>query len=320
MAEQQRDKIEYDFEDLRRNEDPIPDNVLDQLGLEDEDLTEDERQDDTKAKDDSEELDDRDEEDIELDEDGEYKPAKMTNAMRKRIMKVKRDAKRDIAAAKAEAGEEISKLTKRIDELEKSGKTDELDNEFTGKLEDLESQMEAAMEDGDSKKVTSLTRQMSELTADIRDRKRELERDEPDDLEDEEEDKQKIIPRAVEWLKEQEWWDDEDLGHVRAYVRKADIALQKKGYKPTDDDFYEQLEAAVEKKYPGSMSTKTRMKISISTRSSRRRMKTSSLTFPLRRNVAKRRRSAGHGVRFRKVTEVVFPGRRRSSGKRKHGR
>jgi hypothetical protein len=251
MAEQQRDKIEYDFEDLRRNEDPIPDNVLDQLGLEDEDLTEDERQDDTKAKDDSEELDDRDEEDIELDEDGEYKPAKMTNAMRKRIMKVKRDAKRDIAAAKAEAGEEISKLTKRIDELEKSGKTDELDNEFTGKLEDLESQMEAAMEDGDSKKVTSLTRQMSELTADIRDRKRELERDEPDDLEDEEEDKQKIIPRAVEWLKEQEWWDDEDLGHVRAYVRKADIALQKKGYKPTDDDFYEQLEAAVEKKYPG---------------------------------------------------------------------
>jgi hypothetical protein len=251
MAEQQRDKIEYDFEDLRRNEDPIPDNVLDQLGLEEQDLTEDERHDDKQAKDDSEELDDREEEDDELDEDGEYKPAKMTNAMRKRIMKVKRDAKREIAEAKEEAGEEISKLNKRIDELEKSGKTDELDNEFSGKLEDLESQMEAAMEEGDSKKVTSLTRKMSELTADMRDRKRELESDEPDDLEDEGKEEPKIIPRAVEWLKEQDWWDDEELGHVRKFVRKADMALQRKGYKPTDDDFYEQLEAIIEKKYPG---------------------------------------------------------------------
>jgi len=251
MAEQQRDKIEYDFEDLRRNEDPIPDNVLNQLGLEDKELTEDERHDDKQATDDNEELDDREEEDLELDEDGEYKPAKMTNAMRKRIMKVKRDAKKEIADAKAEAGEEIGKLTKRIDELEKSGKTDELDNEFSGKLEDLESQMEAAMEEGDSKKVTSLTRQMSELTADMRDRKRELERDEPDDLEGEDKEEPKIIPRAVEWLKEQDWWDDEELGHVRKFVRKADMALQKKGYKPTDDDFYERLEDLIENKYPG---------------------------------------------------------------------
>ena len=107
------------------------------------------------------------------------------------------------------------------------------------------------MEKGDSKEVTSLTRQMSELTADMRDKKRELEqqRDEPDDIEDE--DSPKIIPRAAEWVKEQDWWDDDEYGHIREFVRKADIALQKKGYKPTDDDFYEQLENLVEKKYPG---------------------------------------------------------------------
>ena len=254
MANAQRDKIEYEFEDLRRNTDPIPENVLGGLGLEDEDLTEDERQDDTKAKDDDKELENKeDQDDDELDEDGEYSPAKMTKAMRKRLVGIKRDANRQIAAAKKEAGEEISKLTDRINELEKSGKTDELDNEFSGKIETLEAQIETAMEKGDSKEVASLTRQMGELTADVRDRKRELEaqHDEPDDLDEGKDKKPKVIPRAMEWIEEQEWWDDEDLGHVRAFVRKADLALQKKGYKPTDDDFYEQLETLVEDKYPG---------------------------------------------------------------------
>ena len=257
MANTQRDKIEYEFEDLRRNTDPIPDNVLGQLGLEDEDLDEGERHDDAKAKDDSKkELENEEElEDAEgdLDDEGEYSPAKMTKAMRKRLVKVKREATREIAAAKKEAGDTISKLEERIATLEKSGKTDELDNEFAGKLEDIESQIETAMEDGDSKKVAALTRQMSELTADMRDKKRELEtaQDEPDDLDEGEDKKPKVIPRAMEWVEEQVWWDDEDLGHVRAYVRKADLALQKKGYDPHDDDFYEQLEALVEEKYPG---------------------------------------------------------------------
>ncbi len=253
MANTQREKIEYDFEDLRRNTDAIPQNVVDQLGLEDEDLTETERHDDTKAKDDEdEELENKgDQDDDELDDDGEYSPAKMTKAMRKRLVGIKRDANRSIAAAKKEAGEEISKLTKRIAELEKSGKTDDLEDEFSGKVETLEAQIEAAMEKGDSKEVASLTRQMGELTADVRDRKRELEaqHDEPDDLDEEE--APKVIPRAMEWIGEQEWWDDEDLGHVRAFVRKADLALQKKGYAPTEDDFYEQLETLVEDKYPG---------------------------------------------------------------------
>jgi hypothetical protein len=254
MAKAQRDKIEYDFEDLRRNTDPVNKAVLDQLGIDDEELSDDERHDDKKAKDDSEELDDKDDvdrEDDELDEDGEYKPAKMTQKMRKRIMGIKRDANRAIEAAKAEAGETISKLEKRVQELERTGKTDEISNEFDGKIQDIESKIEQAMEAGDSKAVAKLTREMSELASDMRDRKRKLEaeRDEPDDLDEDK--RPKIIPRAAEWVKEQDWWDDEDLGHVRAYVRKADIALQKKGYRPTDDDFYEQLEAIVEKKYPG---------------------------------------------------------------------
>ncbi len=256
MATQQRDKIEYDFEDLRRNSDPVSSAVLDQLGLEDEDLTDDERHDDTKARDDKLELDDKDDDkddNDDLDDDGDYSPAKMTKAMRKRIVGIKRDANRAIQSAKAEAGEEISKLNKRVAELERSGKTDALEDEFGTKIADLESQIETAMEDGDSKGVARLTREMGELTADVRDRKRELKRAaekdaEPDDLDEGE---PKIIPRAMEWVKDQDWWDDEDLGHVRAYVRKADMALQAKGYKPTDDDFYEQLEALVEKKYPG---------------------------------------------------------------------
>lgn len=255
MANAQRDKIEYEFEDLRRNTDPIPENVLGGLGLEDEDLTETERQDDTKARDDDKELEEtgHQEDDDELGDDGEYSPAKMTKAMRKRLVGIKRDANRQIAAAKKEAGEEISQLNKRISELEKSGKTDAIDDEFGGKVEALEAQIETAMEKGDSKEVASLTRQMGELTADVRDRKRELEaqHDEPDDLDEGEDKKPKVIPRAMEWIEEQEWWDDEDLGHVRAFVRKADLALQKKGYKPTEDDFYEQLETLVEDKYPG---------------------------------------------------------------------
>ncbi len=251
MTEQQRDKIEYDFEDLRRNEDPVPDNVLEQLGLDEEDLTEDERHDDKKARDDSEELDDREDQDAELDEDGEYNPAKMTTAMRKRIQKIRRDASREIAEAKEEAGQEISKLTKRIDELEKAGKTDELEDEFGGKIEALEAQIEEAMEAGETKTVTSLTRELAELTTDMRLKKRDLERehDEPEDLDDQEE--VKLIPRAAEWIREQDWWDEAEYGHVRDYVRKADLALQNKGYKPTDEDFYEQLENLVEKKYPG---------------------------------------------------------------------
>ena len=248
MATQQREKIVYDFMDLRRETDPVDEAVLNQLGLDDDDLDETERHDDKKAKDDSEELDDKD---GDLDDDGEYVPAKMTGAMRKRIVNVKRDAGRQIAAAKAEAGETISKLEKRVEELERSGKTDEVEEEFAGKITDLEGQIEAAMEAGDHKLVASLTRQMGEVTADKRDATRKLET-KGDDLEDlDAEEAPKIIPRATEWIQEQVWWDDEDLGHVRAYVRKADLALQKKGYKPTDDDFYEQLESLVEDKYPG---------------------------------------------------------------------
>ncbi len=34
-------------------------------------------------------------------------------------------------------------------------------------------------------------------------------------------------------------------------MKRVDLKLQEKGYSPDDDDYYEQLEEAVEKKYPG---------------------------------------------------------------------
>lgn len=253
MANGQRDKIEYEFADLRRNEDPIPGNVLDQLGLEDEDLTEDERHEGKKAADDATDMDDLDDlgdtDDADLDEDGEYSPAKMTGAMRKRLQAVKRDAKRDINAAKREAGETIDKLSKRVAELERSGKTDDLDAEFSGKIEAIETKIEAAMEKGDSKEVTKLTMELSEITVDKRMKQRDLET--VDAVDDDTDDTVKIQPRAQRWLNEQDWWDDEEYADVRAYVRKADLALQKKGYLPADNDYYEQLEKLVEKKHPG---------------------------------------------------------------------
>ena len=251
MANKQQDKIEYDFEDLRRNEDPVPGNILGQLGLEDEDLTESERHDDKSGNEADDEQDDTEILGKDLDDDDtEYDPVKMTRAMRKRLLDVQRKATRSIAEAKDEAGATISKLEKRIDELERSGKTDALEGEFADKIVELEAAIEVQMEKGDSKEVIRLTTELAEVTADKRVKRSELEaqHEEPDDLDDQ---PVTLIPRAQEWIDEQDWWDDPDYAHIRGYVRRADMALQKKGYRPSDDEFYEQLETLVEKKYPG---------------------------------------------------------------------
>lgn len=79
-------------------------------------------------------------------------------------------------------------------------------------------------------------------------RKRD-EHDDPDDLHKRTE--PSVIPRAKDWLAEQDWWDDTDNAHVKRFVNRLDKSLQEKGYSPHDDDFYQQLEEAVEKKYPG---------------------------------------------------------------------
>lgn len=254
MANEQRDKIVYDFEDIRRNDDPVPEIVLAQFGLEDEEENEDEGQEDELNTEEEEEegTDDTEGTDDLNEEEQDDKTARdRTAEFRKELLRVKREAKRAVSEAKNEAGEEIGKLNKRIQELERRGETDELEEEFTAKVEDLEGRIEEAMEKGNSKEVVQLTRELSELTADNRVRRAKLTADheEPDDLEDEPD--RKILPRAQEWLDSQSWWGDSDMGHIRKFVHEADAALRKRGYLPSDDDFYEQLEDLVEKKYPG---------------------------------------------------------------------
>ena len=257
MPKKQRDDIEYEFSDLRRNEDAIPGNVLEQLGLDDEDLVEDERHEDDTDTDANLELDDKDDlevddTDADLDEDGKYDPAKMSKAMRKRLVDVNRNANRRIAKAEARAGETISKLETRITELERSGKTDDLEEEYAGKIEGIEAAIEEAMEKGDSKEVTKLTRELSEVTTAKALKKHDLEQEIAADDADTDTDTHTIIPRAQEWLDQQDvWWDDEEYADVREFVRGVDLKLQKKGYRPDDDDYYEMLEQVVEKKHPG---------------------------------------------------------------------
>lgn len=247
-------KIEYEFEDLRRNSDPVPDGILEQLGLDEEDLEKPERHDDENTENEDEEKeDDTEVEDADqtLDDDGDYQPAKMTKAMRQRLLKVKRDANRRISEAEQEAGKTISKLEKRVAELERQGKTDSIDSEYTERIESIEGEIEEAMEAGDSKKVVELTRKLSELTAERTLKRREVE--EPDNLDDDTEDvgDQKVIPRAQAWIDEQDdWWGDPDYAHIRGYVVKVDLALQRKGYNPKDEDYYEELERIVDKRYP----------------------------------------------------------------------
>jgi len=256
MSDEQRDKIEYEFEDLRRNSDPIPGSVLEQLGLDEEDLEESERHegDDKDSKkevdgDEKLELDDGDGDQDDPDDDG-YDTEEMSRSMRKSIMRVKREAQQRIDKAEAEAGETISKLEKRVDELERAGKTDKIDNEYTGKIEALEAKIETAMEKGDSKEVTRLTRELSELTVEKRFAERDLAAEDDDSGDGDSQEEVRLLPRVQQWIDEQDWWDDPEHGHVRAYVRKVDIALQRKGYRPSDDDYYEQLEAKVDEKFP----------------------------------------------------------------------
>lgn len=135
--------------------------------------------------------------------------------------------------------------------MERKSQTDNIADEYDSQIDDLEGQIEEAMEAGDSKKVVQLTRQLSDLTAERKLKQHQLEQSaSDDDLDEEENQTDSIIPRAQRWVNEQDWWDDDDYSHVRAYVRRVDLALQKKGYRPTDEDYYEELERIVDKKYP----------------------------------------------------------------------
>jgi hypothetical protein len=261
MADQkQRDKIEYEFDDLRRNSDPVSNTVLAQLGIgEDEDA---ERQDGKKRKEsatrkDDEDLeDDRDErdDDEDLDDDGNITLSRkeLARQIQDARRTAERKARKEIQTARAEVATVVGKLEKRVDGIERTSKADEIDGEFAPKIADIQEQIEAAMEAGDSKKVIELNTQLGELTADRKLKKHQAKTaaDTTDDLDDEDGKKPKTIPRAQEWIDDQDWFDDPEYGYVRAYLNKLDKELQRKGYRPTDDDYYEKLEAKLDQKFP----------------------------------------------------------------------
>lgn len=250
MAEQ--DKIEYEFEDLRRNDDELPPHILAQFGEAPSDL------DETTAA--ASRMDDPDDEGGgeggEEDDDREMIPR---SEVEKRMARIRREANSNLKKAREEAEQTITKLQKRVDEIESSGEQEKLDSEYQKKLDDLNEQIDSAVEEGDNKKVAQLTAEMSKLTAERVTKQEELKRkrasekhDDPDDLDDPEQRKPTIIPRARDWLAEQQhWWDDPEHAHIKNYVNKLDRVLQERGYDPNEDDFYEQLEEKVEKKFPG---------------------------------------------------------------------
>lgn len=253
-AKQERDKIEYEFEDLRRNSDPVPNLVLAQLGIEEEEDAE--RQEGKKRKEsarkDDDEDDDRDDRDDDLDDDDEVTLTRkeLAREITAARQEAERKARKEIRAAKDEAGAEIGKLRKRIDGIERKGKGDEIESEFEPQIKELEAQIEAAMEAGESSKVIQLNKQLAELVAE---RKVKLLQQKQESTKDDDTEgtKPTTIPRAQEWLDEQDWFDDPEFGYVRAYLNKLDGVLQKKGYRPTEDDYYEQLERKLEKQFPG---------------------------------------------------------------------
>lgn len=231
--------IEYEFEDLRRNTDPLPSSVIAEFEVDEETGA-------TTDADDTGGTDDPDDE--------ELVPVSEVN---KRIERVRRESDRKIEAATGEAGEEIGKLQKRLGDIEQADQIGALEYDHRTKIEQINLEIEKAMEDGDAKGVTRLTGELAEATAAVTIEREKLkhkraadEHDDPDDLRDKDK-PPSVIPRAKDWLSEQDWWDDPEHAHVKRYVNRLDAKLQEKGYLPSDDDFYEQLEEAVETKYPG---------------------------------------------------------------------
>ncbi len=234
--------IEYEFEDLRRNTDPLPPSVTAEFDVDA----------DTGATTDADDRDDTGG----TDDDGDEEMVPLSE-VNKRIARVRRESDRKIEAATGEAGEEIGKLTDRLDKIEEQDEIGALEFDHGTKVGQINKEIEEAMEAGDSKAVTRLTTELAEATAAVVTKREELkhkraadEHDDPDDLNAGKK-PPGVIPRAKDWLSEQDWWDDPEHAHVKRYVNRLDAKLQEKGYLPSDDDFYEQLEEAVESKYPG---------------------------------------------------------------------
>lgn len=257
MAKAARDKIEYEFDDLRRNTDPISNLTLAQLGIEpeaDTERQEGKRRKDSARKDDDEfDRDDRDA--LDDDEEVTLTRKELARELTRARQEAERNARKDLQEARAEATTAITKLTKRLDGVEKKSQTTDIASEFDPKISDIEKEIEAAMEAGESVKVIQLNKQLAELIADKKMAIRDAAKVEQEDDEGEEGQAGKkggsTIPRAQEWLDEQPWWDDPKKQYIVAYVNSLDGALQRKGYRPTEDAYYEQLERQIEKKFPG---------------------------------------------------------------------
>lgn len=268
MAQPKSDKIEYVFEDLRRNTDPVPNLVLAQLDVEEDEGTERQegkprkdvrKKKDRKDDDDDLDLDDEDE-DIDDDEEVTLTRKELARTVTEARRQAERNARRDIEAARAEAAQVIGKLEKRIDGIETSGKQESIAAEFDGKIADLEASLEKAMEAGETDQVRRLNREIAELVADKKiklaaeEARQKDQHSEIEDLHPEGQPRKATdIPRAQEWLDEQDedWFNDPEQQHVRAYLVRVDKELRRRGFDPTTDEYYEKLERKIDKKFPG---------------------------------------------------------------------
>lgn len=242
MAE--REAIEYEFEDLRRNDDPLPPNVAAAFGLSEEDLDEEVETTGQDGDEDGQEGDDGD--------DDKMVPVSEVN---RRVAAARRDSERRLMREVSRAEEVIGHLQKRVDKIESADEEGELQRDYDTKMADLQAQIDAAVEEGDQKKVNELTVQVSRLTAENVTKAEQLkskqhQHDEPADL-DADRRAAAVQRRANEWLVDQDWWDDPEFADAKRFVKRLDLKLQERGYDPTEDDFYEVLEQEVEKKYPG---------------------------------------------------------------------
>jgi hypothetical protein len=244
----EREKIEYEFEDLRRNTDPVPSSVLAQFGG-----FEEEEQEETDERQEGERHEGKDEKDDDRagnGEDQDADPKRLSRELTRTRQRAER-TQRQLRQARSDAEQTITDLQGRIEKLEKRGSANGIDAEYTTKVSDLEAKIEAAMEAGNSKDVIRLNRELAELTAEHKIKRAQAEAHETQDERQDRRDRPTTIPRAQEWLDEQDWFDDPEQAHVRAYLNKLDRVLQQKGYRPSDDDYYEQLEAKLDETFPG---------------------------------------------------------------------
>ena len=278
MPKPEREKIEYEFEDLRRNTDPVPGIVLAQLGFDSD--GEGERQEGEqrqerrkKRKDDDEDdgsrdddHDDRDAADDDLDDDEEVTLSRkeLSRQLTETRRRAERKAREELEDARGEVTEVVGKLEKRLDGIERRGESDTIEAEFAPKIADLEAKLEEAMEKGNTKEVMALNKQLAEAISDkklkLHDAKKvaATTRDSDEDDLTQQRGKRKVPRRVQRWIDKQDWFDDPKEAHVKAYLHKVDADLIEDGLGPSDDEYWEKLERKIERKFPGVLTLTTR--------------------------------------------------------------